>query len=72
MHCYTNYVVQVIYIESSGKTSSPLGDRYLSALIAQRIARCKRKIPGSNSTVGKNFSSCNFRFALITGHTLDW
>ena len=32
-------MAQVIYIKSSGKTRSPLGDRYLSALITQRLAR---------------------------------
>ena len=32
-------------------------DRYLSALIAQHLARSLRrwKVPGSNPTVGKNF-----------------
>ena len=40
---------------------TPLGDRYLSALIAQCLARSrrKRKVPGSNSSVGKDFSFCN-------------
>ena len=34
-------MVQIIYIESSGKTRSPLRGQYLSALIAQRrLARC--------------------------------
>ena len=55
-------MVQVIYIESSGKTWSPLGDRYLSALIAQRLARSLRKwkASGSNPTLGKDF----FHFAI--------
>ena len=46
---------QVFYIESSGKTRSPLGDRYLSTLIAQRLARLlgKRNVPGSNLTMDK-------------------
>ena len=62
-------MVQVIYIESSGKTWLFLGDRYLSSLIAQRLARSLRngKVPGSNPTVGKYFSFCNSRFALRTG-----
>ena len=36
---------------------SPFGDRYLSDLIAQRLARSlrNRKVPGSNPTVGMNF-----------------
>ena len=39
------------------------------ALMAQRLARSLRKwkVPGSNPTVGKNFSFCNSRFALLTG-----
>ena len=41
----------------SDKMRSPLGDRYLSALIAQRLARSfrKRKDTDSNPTVGKIF-----------------
>ena len=36
---------------------SPLGDQYLSAPIAQRLARSlrMRKVPSSNPTVDKNF-----------------
>ena len=66
--CYIYHAAQVINIESSGKTRSPLGARYISALIAQ-LARSLRKwkVPGSNPTVGKNFSFCNSRFALLTG-----
>ena len=60
MSCYT-----FNKIESIGKTRTALGDRYLSALIAKRLVRSlrKRKFPGSNPTVGKNFHS---RFALLT------
>ena len=56
----------------SGKMWSPLDDRYLSALIAQRLARSlrKRKVLGSNPTVGKNFSFCNSRLALIIVHRI--
>ena len=48
---------------------SPLSDRYLSAPVAQRLARSRRmrKVPGSNPTVDKNFSFCYSRFALIIG-----
>ena len=58
-----------MYKESSGKMRSPLAARYISALIAQRLARLlrKRKVPGSNPTVGKNFSFCNYRFVLLIG-----
>ena len=58
-------------IAHSGKMRSPLDDRYLSALIAQRLARSlrKRKVPDS---VGKNFSFCNYLFALITGRVSPW
>ena len=36
---------------------SPLGNRYLSAPIAQRLARSlrMREVPGSNPTVGMHF-----------------
>ena len=55
-HCYIDHVVQVIYIESSGKYRLPFGGRYFSALIAQRLAHSLRnqKVPGSNHTVDKN------------------
>ena len=47
--------------------SKTLGSRYTSALIAQRLARSlrERKVPGSNPTVGKNFSFSNSRFVLL-------
>ena len=56
-------------MESSGKIRSPLGDQYLSALIAQRLACLlrKRKVLGSNPTVGKDFSFCNSWFTFLTG-----
>ena len=46
-----------------------LGGRYLSALIAQRLARSlrKRKVPSLNPIVDNNFSFCYSRFALLTG-----
>ena len=57
-------MVQVIYIEISGtcKMRSPLGDLHLSALIGQRLARLlrKRKVSGSNPTVGKNVFILSF------------
>ena len=70
-YCYIYHAVPVtvLLIAHAGKMWSPLGDRYFSALIAQRLARSlrKRKSPGSSPTVGKNFSFCNFRVTLITG-----
>ena len=56
-HCYIGHVVQVIYIKSSGKTWSPYGDRYLSALTAQRLARSLRKwkVPGFEFHCGQEF-----------------
>ena len=49
------HVLQVIYIESSGKTRSPFGGQYLSDLIAQRLARSlrRRKVPGYESRCGQ-------------------
>ena len=68
-HKITTSTTRYRLIAHSGKMRSTLGDRYLSVLIAQRLARAlrKRKVPGSNPTVGKNFSFCNSQFALITG-----
>ena len=63
------HLVQVIYIESSSKRRSPLGDRYLSAPIAKRLARSlrRRKVPGSNPTVGKNlYSQLAFQTGLVS------
>ena len=56
-YCCIDQEVQAINIKSSGKTRSPLCDRYLSALIAQRLACSLRKwkVPGSNPSVDKNF-----------------
>ena len=61
-------MVQVIYIKKSGKTLSPLGNRYFPALIAQRLARSLRKSPGFESHCGQESSFCNSRFALLTDH----
>ena len=53
----------LLFIAHSGKMQSPLGHRYLSALITQFLAHLlrKRKDPDSNPTVGKNF----FHFVIL-------
>ena len=42
----------------------PLGDRYLSVLIAQRVVRSRRKqkVPGSNPTEVKNFYASTIKW----------
>ena len=60
---------RLLLAAQSGKQRLPLDHRYLSALIAQRLAcsHRRRKVPGSNPTVGIHFSFCNSWFALLTG-----
>ena len=66
------YIYHVLQVKSNRTFRNPRSAFNCSIDISDPVARwlarslCQRKVPSSNPAVGKNFSFCYSRFALLT------